>query len=109
MENLGVRVLVNGKEVYKAGLNDPQFILSTILNIIKKKEGDIQKIGITTGGFNITASNHVSWPNIELKEGDKISYEIITGPFDDPSDVRTTSKLDQIELLKGMQNKLKNS
>jgi len=48
-------------------------------------------LNITISGLNYDSNQHANWLNNQLKEGDKISIEIISDDFDPPTSIRQSN------------------
>jgi len=83
MNNLGLRIEFNGKQVSKAGFDKENFVLTTMSTLVNRKYGD-EEFRFDVSGLDSEINIDVDWFNTELKLGDIIMIEVIQGPFDQP-------------------------
>lgn len=88
MNNLGVNVKINGKQICKAGFDKENFVLTTIISLVHREGGSGGRT-LSVGGLDSDASEHVSWHYDHISLGDRITLEVIEGPFDTPMPSRT--------------------
>ena len=84
MENYGFEIEVNGKKVRRAGFDNTYFVVSCILHSLHRKFDKSKEVVLHVGGLNSETEEHVDWFGKDLELGDKITVEVIDGPFDEP-------------------------
>lgn len=83
MSNLGINVKINGKQICKAGFDKENFVLTAIASLVHR-EGGSEGRTLSVGGLDSDISEHVNWHSDHLSLGDRITLEVIEGPFDPP-------------------------
>lgn len=84
----GFKVLINEETICRAGFENENSILTCILDSIRRKDDDSEELNISISGLNTDTNQSVAWIDNKLKEGDKISIEIISDNFDTPYVIR---------------------
>ncbi|HMR20045.1 MAG TPA: hypothetical protein PKA53_12160 [Sphingobacterium sp.] len=83
MNTYGFDVTLNGEQIAKAGLAKKNYVISCTLHTLHRKDGS-EEMCLYVGGLDTEGEQHVGWYSEALKVGDKISFEVIEGPFDPP-------------------------
>ncbi|MFD2554788.1 hypothetical protein [Sphingobacterium tabacisoli] len=83
MDNLGISVKLNGKQVSRAGFDEENFVLTAMATLVHR-EGGSEELLFDMSGLDAATNKHLDWHNAELKLGDVISLEIVKGEFDAP-------------------------
>ncbi|WP_164123103.1 hypothetical protein [Sphingobacterium sp. xlx-130] len=83
MNNLGINVKINGRQICKAGFDKENFVLTAITSLVHR-EGGSEGRTLSIGGLDSDASEHVSWYFDHISLDDKITLEVIEGSFDAP-------------------------
>lgn len=81
MDNLGINVKLNGKQVTRAGFDKENFVLTAIATLVHREDSS-EEIQFDVGGLDSATDTFVDWYNAKLKLGDIISLEIVQGEFD---------------------------
>lgn len=80
----GFQVFINDIRICRAGFENKNSIVYCILNSIRREKDDSEELNISIGGLNSDKGQHADWYTHGLKEGDKITVEIISNDFDTP-------------------------
>lgn len=104
MNNLGINVKINGRQICKAGFDKENFVLTTMVTLVHR-EGGSEGRTLSVGGLDSDASEHLNWYHDHISRGDRITFEVIEGPFDPPltpktEDETATEECDQQRELK---------
>jgi len=95
MNNYGFEIELNGKKLVRAGLDCRHYVLSCILNSIRRSD-ESEELYIGVSGLDIKADQHVGWIQQEdLKLGDTVSIKVIDVNFDNP--VSCTERISEEE------------
>lgn len=81
MSNLGINIKINGSQICKAGFDNENFVLTTIISLVHREGGSEGRV-LSVSGLDSEASEHVSWYSDLISPGDRIILEVIEGPFD---------------------------
>jgi len=82
--NYGFEIELNGKKLVRAGFNCRHYVISCILNSLRRDRDESEELHISVGGLDIKADQHVDWAREDLKLGDTLSIKVIDGNFDNP-------------------------
>lgn len=88
MKNLGINVKINGKQICKAGIDKENFVLTPMVSLVHREGGSEARV-LSVGGLDSDASEHLNWYHDHLSSGDRITFEVIEGPFDTPMHRKT--------------------
>jgi len=88
MNIYGFEISLNGKQLCRAGFEKELSVLTCHIVSIRRERDDKEELDIRVGGLNSETDQHVDWVKQDLKEGDKLSIEVITDSFDPPTSVR---------------------
>ncbi|MDN3594804.1 hypothetical protein [Zunongwangia endophytica] len=83
----GFQVSINNKTICRAGFENENSIVTCILDSIRRKNHDSEKLNISISGLNSDTHQYADWYKNNLHEGDKISIEIISNNFDTPNSI----------------------
>ena len=82
----GFKVLLNEELVCRAGFEEENAVVTCILATVRREWQDTEELTMSVGGMLSDTEQHATWyNNFDLKEGDKISFEVITSDFDTPA------------------------
>ena len=82
----------------RAGLDCRHYVLSCILNSLRRESDESEELNIGVSGWDIKADQHVYWMREDLKLGDTSSIKVIDDNFDDP--VACTERVSDEEIRK---------
>lgn len=95
-KNIGINVIINGRQITRAGFDTENYVLTTMSTLVHRKD-DSGGFIFLVSGLDSDAGIHVKWFNSELKLGDIITMEVIKGPFDKPNDKPAFSKEEELK------------
>ena len=99
----GFEVRINDKLICKAGFEDVDSVVTCMLSNTRRDGDEKDEVELSVGGLISETEQQVSWfKNSNLKEGDKVSFEVITHGFNKPK-TKTRKVSDANKLI----NKLK--
>ena len=82
----GFKVLLNQELVCRAGFEEENAVVSCNLASIRRQGEDTEELNMSIGGLLSDTVQYATWyNNYDLKEGDKISFEVIASDFDSPA------------------------
>jgi hypothetical protein len=87
MINYGFEIYLNDNYLCRAGFENSYHVLTLILTSARRSN-NIEDLALNVGGLNSETEQHVRWANTDLKNGDRISVQIVTDKFDQPPNVR---------------------
>lgn len=88
MNNLGINVKINGRQICKAGIEKENFVLTPMVSLVHREGGSEARV-LSVGGLDSDASEHINWYHDHLSPGDRVTFEVIEGPFDQPLPPKT--------------------
>ncbi|MCQ0113055.1 hypothetical protein SAMN04487906_0191 [Zhouia amylolytica] len=88
----GFKVAVNDQLICRAGFENEHSIVTCILDSVRRKNENSEELSIHISGLNSDTNHQVDWFKDSLKEGDKISIEVISNGFDPPATERKAFK-----------------
>ena len=104
----GFQVCINDEKVCRAGFENKNSIVTCILDSVRRKNDYSEELNISISGLNSDTHQSAQWFRNKLQEGDKISIEIISDHFDEPSSLKPAySKQDIIKQKLKSYHKLK--
>ena len=81
----GFKVLLNEALVCRAGFEEENAVVNCNLVTVRRLGEEVEELYMSVGGLLSDTEQHASWyNNYDLKEGDKILFEVISGDFDSP-------------------------
>lgn len=83
MKNLGINVKINGKQICRAGIDKENFVLTPMVSLVHREGGSEARV-LSVGGLDSDVSEHIDWYHDHISVGDRITFEVIQGPFDAP-------------------------
>jgi len=98
MNNYGFEIGLNGKKLIRAGLDCRHYVLSCILNSLRRDKDESEELNIDVSGWDIKADQHVNWLREDLKLGDTLFIKVIDDNFDNP--VASTERVSEEEIRK---------
>ncbi len=94
----GFEVKINDKLICRAGFQEVDSVVTCILSSVRREGDEKEELEISVGGLNSETEQNVSWfKNSNLKEGDKVSFELISHSFTKPKS--TTRKISEKDIL----------
>ena len=84
MTNYGFEIHLNDNYVCRAGFENACHVLTAIFTSTKRSN-NTEDLALTVTGLNSETEQLPEWFNQQLKNGDRISIQIITDTFDKPS------------------------
>lgn len=87
MPKYGFEIKLNNEILCRAGFDIDFYVLTCCLTSMKRQSDESNEISINVGGLDSVNKNHVNWIDKALKNGDKISIEIVTEKFEVPTTV----------------------
>lgn len=97
MKNLGINVKINGKQICKAGFDNENFVLTPMVSLVHREGGSEARV-LSVGGLDSDASEHLNWYHDHLSPGDRVTFEVIEGPFDTPPPTKDKAVLEESDL-----------
>lgn len=83
--NYGFEIELNGERLCRAGFDDQYYVLTCILNSLRRDFDKSEELFFSVGGLRSNSGQHVSWLYQNLKPGDKITVNVIDSDFDPPA------------------------
>ena len=87
----GFKVQLNNKVVCRAGFDKENSVVSCIIDSIRRENDETEELNINVGGLNSDTNQYVDWFRNALKDGDKITIDVISGDFDSPVTIRNST------------------
>jgi hypothetical protein len=84
MTNYGFEIYLNDNYLCRAGFENPYHILTLVLTSLRRTD-NYEDLALQVSGLDSDTRVRPDWINRELKNGDRISIQIITDKFDKPS------------------------
>ncbi|MDX2248279.1 MAG: hypothetical protein SF052_15965 [Bacteroidia bacterium] len=105
METNGLEIKLNGQPVCRAGFKTDRYHLNCMLQVVRHTEQTSDQIKIIVGGTEGPTLKLVNWVEQTLREGDKITIQIVSGNYDPPVSSFDTKK--DLNALNWLNNSLK--
>jgi len=98
MDNIGINIKINGKQITRAGFDKDHYVLHVIAAFARRR-GRNGAFGFHVGGLDSDAESHVNWLKTTLNLGDIVTLEIVKGPFDpsEPNQPPVVSEENQLK------------
>ncbi|WP_342087073.1 hypothetical protein [Dyadobacter sp. OTU695] len=84
----GFEVKINGEQSIRAGLGVDNYVVTCILNALRRRDDSAEELNITISGLNSADDLHVDWLTTELRPGDTIQITVVGGDYDPPRNTR---------------------
>ncbi len=80
----GFEVKINDEQPIRAGLGVDSYVVTFILDAIRRKDSPDEELNITLSGLNSVDDVHVDWLKARLQPGDTIQITVIGDDYDPP-------------------------
>lgn len=84
----GFEIKINDGQPIRAGLDVDKYVVTCILNAVRRKIDPSEELSITISGLNSIDDEQVDWLKAELQLGDTIQITVIDDSYDPPRDTR---------------------